>query len=122
MPSARERGHSAPSPSAQPGSTHASASSRLPPNAPHARLVGWLAVPTLIDSFRLLFKTNVHALRLVLLQLDYWIPAVSLVAGLACAAHAFEWDIGAVVYFTTVALQLHNFVLLGGCNAREAVG
>jgi hypothetical protein len=73
----------------------------------------WLIILALPDALRKLFKLNTEAVGLVLRELDFWVPFVTMCLGLLCASVSFGHDGAAVLFLTLVALQYTVNILLG---------
>ena len=73
----------------------------------------WFAILAVPDSLREFFKLNTEAVTLILRELDFWVPFVTLCLGLLCASASFGHDGAANVLFITAALNYTVFILFG---------
>ena len=82
----------------------------------------WLAILALPDALRKLFKLNAHAVSLVLHELDFWVPFVTM--SLACyfASASFSHDGAAVAFVITFVISATVNILLGKIQATKHPG
>jgi len=73
----------------------------------------WLIILALPDALRKLFKLNTEAVGLVLRELDFWVPFVTMCLGLLFASVSFGHDGAAVLFLALLALQYTVNILLG---------
>ena len=73
----------------------------------------WAIVFTLPDSFRKLFKLNTEAVVLILHELDFWVPFVTMCLSLVFALASFDYEASAAVFVFTLVLGYTSNLLLG---------
>ena len=73
----------------------------------------WLAILAVPDALRKLFKLNAHAVSLVLHELDFWVPFVTLLLGCFFASASFAHDGATVAFVITFAIFVTVNILLG---------
>ena len=75
----------------------------------------WLAILAVPDALRKLFKLNTEALALVLRELDFWVPFVTMCLSSICAWASFtrEGAAAAFAFHFTVLLVYTVNILLG---------
>ena len=73
----------------------------------------WLAVFWVPDALRKLFKLNTEAVGLVLRELDYWVPFVTLCFASFFGSASFGHDGAAVLYMFAYVFTFTVNILLG---------
>ena len=79
----------------------------------------WLVILCVPDPLRKLFKLNTEAVGLVLRELDFWIPFVTICLGAFFASASFEHDGAAVLFFTVLVFSYAVNILLGKSAAQR---
>mmetsp|Transcript_104276 Transcript_104276/g.300560 ORF Transcript_104276/g.300560 Transcript_104276/m.300560 type:complete len:670 (-) Transcript_104276:1991-4000(-) len=73
----------------------------------------WLMILALPDALRKLFKLNAHAVSLVLRELDFWVPFVTMLLASFFASASFAHDRAAAAVIITSMVHYTVNVLLG---------
>ena len=73
----------------------------------------WFMILALPDPLRKLLKLNAHAVSLVLHELDFWVPFVTLLFGGLFASASFAYDGAAVAAMITFVISFTVNILLG---------
>ena len=80
----------------------------------------WLIILVLPDALRKLFKLNTHAVSLVLRELDFWVPFVTLLLGCFFASASFAYDGAAAAVVITFVISFTVNILLGKSQATKS--
>jgi hypothetical protein len=80
----------------------------------------WLMILLLPDALRKLLKLNTHAVSLVLHELDFWVPFVTMWLAAYFASASFAHDGAAAAAVTTFAISFTVNILLGKSQATES--
>ena len=75
--------------------------------------VTWLVILALPDALRKLFKLNAHAVSLVLHELDFWVPFVTMWLAAYFASASFAHDGAAAAVVITFVISVTVNILLG---------
>ena len=82
----------------------------------------WLSVLSLGDTTRCLLKKNTHALKLVFLEPDFWVSAITVVLAMVFGvAPSFEYDAGVCVFLACFAYSFTVTVLLCTLTKRRCL-
>ena len=73
----------------------------------------WLMILALPDPLRKLLKLNAHAVSLVLHELDFWVPFVTMLFGGLFASASFAHDPAAASAIATAVISFTVNILLG---------
>lgn len=79
----------------------------------------WLAILALPDALRKLLKLNAHAVSLVLHELDFWVPFVTLLLACYFASASFAYDGAAAAVVITFVITFTVSILLGKSQATK---
>jgi len=75
--------------------------------------LAWVAILAFPDALRKIFKLNAEAMGLVLRELDFWIPFVTMCLSATFGAASFEYDGPAVLFSMNCVLLYTGNVLFG---------
>ena len=80
----------------------------------------WLMIMLLPDALRKLFKLNAHAVSLVLHELDFWVPFVTMLLGGFFASASFAHDRAAAAAVINIVISFTVNILLGKLQATKS--